>query len=202
MSSSTTVASLAQAVGFFAATLDIDLTTNLPDRIRSTRSKPPRNGHVHGRNYRGISGVSVDGARTFSFYIVCLCALAERDTDYPLPPSLCGASTMKDANRSMGVMMACMLLISSAIVSAQDWPQWRGPNRDGKVSDFTAPQTWPETLAQKWRTTVGSGDATPALVGDRLYVFARQDGDEVTLCLDAGSLIQTVIAPLLRLAQV
>jgi len=94
---------------------------------------------------------------------------------------------MKDANRSMGVMMACMLLISSAFVSAQDWPQWRGPNRDGKASGFTAPQTWPETLTQKWRTTVGSGDATPALVGDKLYVLARQDEDEVTLCLDAGS---------------
>jgi len=87
----------------------------------------------------------------------------------------------------MGVMMACMLLISSAFVSAQDWPQWRGPNRDGKASGFTAPQTWPETLTQKWRTTVGSGDATPALVGDKLYVLARQDEDEVTLCLDAGS---------------
>ena len=31
------------------------------------------------------------------------------------------------------------------------------------------------------------GDATPALVGDRLYVFARQDMDEVTVCLDAGN---------------
>ena len=94
---------------------------------------------------------------------------------------------MKNADRSVGVMMACMLLISSAFVSAQDWPQWRGPNRDGKASGFTAPQTWPETLTQKWKTTVGSGDATPALVGDKLYVFARQDEDEVTLCLDAGS---------------
>ena len=31
---------------------------------------------------------------------------------------------------------------------------------------------------------MGSGDATPALVGDKLYVFARQGEDEVTLCLD------------------
>jgi outer membrane protein assembly factor BamB len=33
---------------------------------------------------------------------------------------------------------------------------------------------------------VGSGDGTPALVGDKLYVFARQGEDEVTLCLNAG----------------
>jgi outer membrane protein assembly factor BamB len=33
---------------------------------------------------------------------------------------------------------------------------------------------------------VGQGDATPALVGDRIFVFARQGGDEVTLCLNAA----------------
>jgi outer membrane protein assembly factor BamB len=34
---------------------------------------------------------------------------------------------------------------------------------------------------------VGWGNATPALVGGKLYVFARQGDDEVTLCLDASS---------------
>jgi outer membrane protein assembly factor BamB len=34
---------------------------------------------------------------------------------------------------------------------------------------------------------VGFADATPALVGDKLFVFARQGSDEVILCLDAGS---------------
>jgi outer membrane protein assembly factor BamB len=34
---------------------------------------------------------------------------------------------------------------------------------------------------------VGLGDATPALVGDKLYVFSRQQADEVTLCLEAGT---------------
>ena len=40
---------------------------------------------------------------------------------------------------------------------------------------------------QKWKTTVGAGDAAPALVGDKLYVFSRQGEEEVTSCLDAGS---------------
>src|SRR5437660_426803 len=48
---------------------------------------------------------------------------------------------------------------------AGDWPQYRGPNRDAKVA----------------------GVATPALVGDKLYVFTRQGGDEVTRCLDAAT---------------
>ena len=93
---------------------------------------------------------------------------------------------MNKTNLSRAVMVGCVILVSAGCVFAQDWPQWRGPNRDGKVSGFTAPKKWPKELTQKWKVTVGSGDATPALVGDRLYVFARQGADEVTLCLKAG----------------
>ena len=84
------------------------------------------------------------------------------------------------------MIVACVILLTAGHIFAQDWPQWRGPNRDGKVSGFTAPQKWPDTLTQKWKTTVGLGDATPALVGDKLYVFTRQDANEVTLCMNAG----------------
>ncbi len=71
--------------------------------------------------------------------------------------------------------------------SAQDWPQWRGENRDGKAAAFTPPTTWPAQLEQKWKVTVGDGVATPSLVGDKLYVFSRQDGAEVIRCLDAAT---------------
>lgn len=94
---------------------------------------------------------------------------------------------MKATNRSITSIVTWMILLSAGCVLAQDWPQWRGANRDGKVAGFKAPQSWPKELTPKWKTTVGSGAATPALVGDKLYVFARQDADEVTLCLDAGS---------------
>ncbi len=93
---------------------------------------------------------------------------------------------MKKTNRRKVVLVGCVALMFAGCVLAQDWPQWRGPNRDGKVNDFTAPSKWPSILVQKWKTTVGSGDATPALVGDKLYVFVRQGGDEVTLCLNAA----------------
>jgi hypothetical protein len=57
---------------------------------------------------------------------------------------------------------------------ASDWPQWRGANRDAKVTGFVAPTTWPKELTKKWSIPVGDGVATPAMVGDRLYVFTRQ----------------------------
>jgi len=81
-------------------------------------------------------------------------------------------------------MLCCVILIGASCVFAQDWPQWRGANRDGKVTGFKAPQQWPKELKLRWKTPVGSGDATPALVGDKLYVFTRQGDSEVTTCLE------------------
>jgi outer membrane protein assembly factor BamB len=94
---------------------------------------------------------------------------------------------MKNPQRliGMGVGGLALFLVSGAF--AADWPQWRGPNRDNKVAGFTAPATWPKELTQKWKTPVGLGDASPALVGAKLYVFTRQGDDEVTSCLDAAS---------------
>ncbi len=77
------------------------------------------------------------------------------------------------------------LMVTGAL--AQDWPQWRGPNRDAKAPEFKAPKTWPKELTQKWKVTVGEGVATPALVGDKLYVFSRQEGNEVIRCLEAAT---------------
>lgn len=71
--------------------------------------------------------------------------------------------------------------------SAQDWPQFRGANRDGKVTGFEAPKQWPAELSAKWKVTVGLGDASPVLAGGKLYSFGRVDADEVTTCLDAAT---------------
>jgi outer membrane protein assembly factor BamB len=94
---------------------------------------------------------------------------------------------MNNTNRTIILSIGCLLAAGASCAFAQDWPQWRGANRDGKVTGFSAPKTWPKELTQKWKVSVGSGDATPALVGDRLYTFSRQGGDEVTRCLDAAT---------------
>src|SRR5688500_18502803 len=64
-----------------------------------------------------------------------------------------------------------------------DWPQWRGPNRDGRTK---APSiTWPKELKQEWQIQVGVGHSTPVVADGRIYVFARQGEEEVLFCLDA-----------------
>ena len=94
---------------------------------------------------------------------------------------------MKKTNLLKTILLSCVILIVTNCVFAQDWPQWRGPNRDGIVTGFKAPKEWPKELKLKWKTTVGAGDSTPALVGDKLYVFTRQGDDEVTTCLEADN---------------
>jgi outer membrane protein assembly factor BamB len=55
------------------------------------------------------------------------------------------------------------------------------------VTGFKAPKTWPKELTKKWSVTVGQSVSTPALVGDKLYVFTLDDGNEVTRCLDVAN---------------
>lgn len=90
---------------------------------------------------------------------------------------------MNTASSRIALVVACSI---SAAALAQDWPQWLGPNRDGQAA-FQPPSTWPGQWVQKWDVAVGEGDATPALLGNQLFVFARQDGREVTRCLDAAT---------------
>ena len=89
---------------------------------------------------------------------------------------------------ALQLILSCILLASiPGPVKGQDWPQWRGKNRDGKAMDFTAPKSWPRELTQNWKVTVGDGVATPALVGGKLFVFSREEGNEVLRCLDAAT---------------
>ena len=94
---------------------------------------------------------------------------------------------MKNTNPIMTMAAGCLVLAGVSGAPGQDWPQWRGAHRDAKAAGFTPPKTWPKELALKWKIAVGSGDATPALAGDRIYVFTRQEGNEVISCLDAAN---------------
>ena len=84
-------------------------------------------------------------------------------------------------------LMVITLSTGVPMATAQDWPQWRGPNRDGSVESFTLPSTWPEGLTEQWTVDVGLGYATPVIVGDRIYMYTRQDGDEVMLAMDVDT---------------
>jgi outer membrane protein assembly factor BamB len=80
-----------------------------------------------------------------------------------------------------------MILVSQASGSAQDWPQWRGPNRDGIVQGFASRAEWPQSLRPRWKVTVGAGHSSPVVVGARVYLHSRQGEREVVSALDLGT---------------
>jgi outer membrane protein assembly factor BamB len=71
--------------------------------------------------------------------------------------------------------------------AAQDWPQWRGPGRDGVVSAAAAPSKWPEKLSQGWKVEVGEGYSSPIVAGNHIFVHTRKDPDEVVMAIDRTS---------------
>ncbi len=84
--------------------------------------------------------------------------------------------------------LAVALVIGSAGQSSpQDYPQWRGRNRDGSASAFSEPKSWPEKLTLRWKVGVGAGYATPVLVGNTVYSFTRREGNEVMMALNAAN---------------
>jgi outer membrane protein assembly factor BamB len=66
--------------------------------------------------------------------------------------------------------VAAALGITSS-TSAADWPQWRGPNRDGVSKETGLLKKWPEQgPSLLWKASgLGSGYATVSVVGDRIY---------------------------------
>jgi outer membrane protein assembly factor BamB len=85
------------------------------------------------------------------------------------------------------VAFAALAFLVPSPSPAADWPEWRGPNRDGVAAGFTAPKAWPRKLTEVWAAKVGEGHASPVVVGDKIYLLTRQKNDEVVLCLEAAT---------------
>src|SRR5437870_7449516 len=85
-----------------------------------------------------------------------------------------GDSTMKPVRMAMRLVV-CVGLIGSSWALAADWPQWRGPNRDGVSQETGLLKEWPkEGPTMLWQVKdLGSGYSTPSVVGGRLYVIAN-----------------------------
>ncbi len=56
-----------------------------------------------------------------------------------------------------GMALAAVWTAFASSATGQDWPQWRGANRDGAVTAFTEPVAWPDRLTERWTVEVGFG---------------------------------------------
>jgi outer membrane protein assembly factor BamB len=83
--------------------------------------------------------------------------------------------------------LTLILALVALTAAASDWAQWRGANRDGRTADFNAPATFPKSLKEEWRATVGVGHSSPVVAGDRVFDFARQGEEEVASSFDLAT---------------
>lgn len=71
---------------------------------------------------------------------------------------------------------------------AQEWPQWRGMNRDGISKETGLLKNWPaEGPKVVWKVPVGDGYSAISVSGERLYTMEAKDKDEFVVCLDAAT---------------
>jgi len=84
-------------------------------------------------------------------------------------------------------VLVFLVFASPPEAQAGDWPQWRGPNRDGTAPGAKLPAALPTTLDQVWKVRVGGGQSSPIIAGGRVFVHARQGEEEVVLALSAAT---------------
>lgn len=72
-------------------------------------------------------------------------------------------------------LLAISLSIAVAPLHAKDWPQWRGPNRNGISQATGLLKEWPKDGPKLlWhQRNIGEGYSTPAVVGDRIYLLSN-----------------------------
>ncbi len=83
---------------------------------------------------------------------------------------------MTRKNGWIGVLAASMILQAAGWTRAEDWPQWRGPNRDGISAEKGLLKEWPQEGPRLiWRVEhLGSGYGTPSVSGGIIYLMCNQ----------------------------
>jgi outer membrane protein assembly factor BamB len=81
---------------------------------------------------------------------------------------------------------ALSLLLAATTACANDWPQFRGPHRDGVSLETGLRASWPKDGPPLLWTSdqLGLGYSGPAIVGDRLYVSCGRGDVEYLVAFD------------------
>jgi outer membrane protein assembly factor BamB len=84
--------------------------------------------------------------------------------------------------------VVALVTLFSAFLSAQEWPQWRGPGGAAVASTFQAPAKWPENPQLAWKVqSAGIGHSSPVVSGNRAYLFSRIGEQEAVTAYDLAT---------------
>ncbi len=80
------------------------------------------------------------------------------------------------------------LCLVAGIATAADWPQFRGPNRDGISPESAVLKSWPASGPKVlWKAPLGEGYSQVVSVKGRLYAFAQQGEEQVAVAFDGAT---------------
>ncbi|MEP7271501.1 MAG: PQQ-binding-like beta-propeller repeat protein, partial [Acidobacteriota bacterium] len=94
---------------------------------------------------------------------------------------------MKQRRVLFGAVVTIVLVLGaiSVAIAAADWPQWRGPQRNGLSVETGLLKAWPQAgPAQVWSVSnLGQGFGSISVKGDRLFVQGSTSSASVLFCL-------------------
>lgn len=88
------------------------------------------------------------------------------------------------------IRVSLLIVVIAAAACGADWPQWRGPGRDGVWPEKNFPARLPADAKPKWRTPIGGGYSGIAVVAGKAYTldYQRKPREiERVLCLEAAT---------------
>lgn len=84
-----------------------------------------------------------------------------------------------------------LLIFSNLILFSQDWPDWRGENRNGKWEESGIVEKFEsDVIETKWEVEIGPGYSGPTVANGKVYVTDRIENPkamERVLCFDEQS---------------
>jgi hypothetical protein len=99
---------------------------------------------------------------------------------------------MRNKNIGMFIGIAVIVLSVWAVAAAQvggDWPQWRGPNRDGISKETGLLKQWPENGPPLvWKAAgAGTGYSSLAISNGRIYTIGLRGDREYVIAFDVAT---------------
>jgi len=81
-------------------------------------------------------------------------------------------------HRYLALAVSTLSVFGLGAQDQQDWPQWRGPTRDGVWREAGLVEELPEQIEVRWRAKIGGGYSGPTVAAGRVYVTDRLEEPE------------------------
>jgi outer membrane protein assembly factor BamB len=93
---------------------------------------------------------------------------------------------MKPSKAAFALTLTAAVATAAGLAAA-DWPQWRGPNRDGLSRETGLLKAWPATGPRlAWKSAgLGGGFSSVAVAGGKIFTMGDKDGAQHLIALNA-----------------